>query len=75
MKNLEFFFTCGQIVNMVSELKSVICVVNDGKSWSSLIYGGGDINSALDQNRLGHKADGIFVPPVQNVPNVESNSI
>lgn len=36
----------------------------------------GDINNALDQNKLGHKADGIFVSPVQNVPNVESrNSI
>lgn len=53
-EKLRAFFTCGQIVNMVSELKSVICIVNDGKSWSSLIYGG-DINSALDQNKLGHR--------------------
>lgn len=37
-EQLRAFFTCEQIVNMVSELKSVICLVNDGKSWSSLIY-------------------------------------
>lgn len=48
------FFTCGQVVNMVSELKSVICIVNDGELWSSLIYRG-VINNVSDQNKLGHR--------------------
>lgn len=61
------FFTCGQIVNMVSELKSVICIVNDGKSWSSFM-GRGDINSALDQNKPEHKQMSSLSPQYKIFP-------
>lgn len=61
------FFTCGQIVNMVSELKSVICIVNDGKSWPSFM-GRGDINSALDQNEPEHKHMSSLSPQYKIFP-------
>ena len=52
MNNSELFYTCGQIVNTVSELKSIICIVYDDKH-SPHLFLGKDIITVSDQNKFG----------------------